>query len=330
MFLGLDIGYGQTKISYGDQYTPPVNEVFPSGAARLELCDQGAAADGAGSMPFGVEVLVDGVAYGSLADPDQMASGMNVLHAGYVASNEYRALYYGALSRIRGDVIHHLVTGVPVSDFKDKEKLAGLRSRLLGKHTIQRGRTVDVRKVSILPQATGAFLSHIDRQPLGYGKQDSLLVIDFGHYSVDWVLFVSGNYREKVSRSLPHGGSVVIDNMKQLILEKHQGYQISPTRLFRYIRGGETRIDLSSTLSLDLEALKSEASALVAPKVMDNILQTLRLEETQVNRVLVCGGSTPFFIDYVRPAFKFADVEEIPSAVMANAVGFRLFAQKGS
>jgi len=329
MFFGLDIGYGQTKLSYGDKYALPVSEVHPSGAALIELCDRGSGAESSERRSFGAEVLVDGVSYGSLIDPDQLSCGMGVLHAGYVSSSEYRALYYGALSRLRGDVIEHLVTGVPVADFKDKAKLAGLQARLMGKHTIQKGRTVDVRKVSIFPQAAGAFLAHLDRQPLGYGKNDSLLVIDFGHFSVDWVLFVAGNYRDAVSGSLPHGGSVVIDNMRQLIFQKHHGYKISQERIFRYVRSGESKVELGS-LSLDLESLKSQAAAQIAPRVMDNILKTLRLEQTEVNRVLLCGGGTPFFVDYVKPAFGHAAVEEIPSAVLANAIGFRLFAQKDS
>jgi len=44
--LGLDIGYGQTKLAWSNSYGSPVAEVHPSGAAPFEQCDRAERAHG--------------------------------------------------------------------------------------------------------------------------------------------------------------------------------------------------------------------------------------------------------------------------------------------
>jgi len=98
MRFGLDIGYGQTKLSFAAPFTPPVDEVHPSGAARIELCDRPAVATSGRRppLPRGAEVLVDGAEYGALIDPDGLRGGMPVLHEDFPSSPQYMALYHGA------------------------------------------------------------------------------------------------------------------------------------------------------------------------------------------------------------------------------------------
>ena len=324
MYLGLDIGYGQTKLSFCDPFSTPISEVHPSGAAVLENCDQ--RAPGAKDVqPNGVEVFVDGKPYVSLIDPDQVHGGMSTLHSSFVSSPEYLALFYGALSRVHGNVVTHLVTGVCVDHFKDKTMLAALRAHMSGRHLIFPGRSIEVRKVTIVEKPAGAFLAHIDKQPLGYAMHDSLLVIDCGHFSVDWIMAAAGNFRNKVAGSSRSGGSVVIDAMRGILRERYN-WLVSEERMYKYVRLGRPQITWDGIVQ-DMEVLKLEAAALIAPKVIGTILTALRQEQTVIDRVLVCGGSAPLFLKEVRQALPRAAVSVIESPVMANAVGFRLYAQ---
>jgi len=326
MYVGLDIGYGQTKLTFTDLYTPTIGEVHPSGSAPVVECNRNAATS-AGSQNPGVDVLVHGNVYGSLIDPDHLARGMNVLHKGFVSTKEYLALYYGALSRMRGNVVEHLVTGLPVEQYKDDELVAELKRLLIGSHRIQQNRTIEVKKVSVIPQAMGAYLHHLDKQPLGYGEDESILVIDFGHYSIDWIVVGSGNFKDHISGSIPHGGSVVIEKICALIKDADKNNDIAPELVYRYVRTKKTSVKLGRHI-LDMDDLKDRAAASVGPGAINMILSKLRLERTAIHKVLLCGGSAPFFKKYVQDAFEQAEVEDMDHAVLANAFGYGLVAQR--
>lgn len=324
MFMGLDIGYGQTKLTYAGPHIAPVGEIHPSGSAPLNLCDRASIAPG-DALGYGCEVVVGNETFGALIDPDRIHRGMPNLHADYSATPEYMALYYGALSRCPGDVIDHLCTGLPVAQFMDPKKKAEVIARLSGRHQIQARRNVEVRRVSVIPQAYAGYASELDRMPLGTAIHDSLLVVDFGHYSVDWVLVVGGNWRKAASGSSIEGGSFVIDRMSKLVEERF-GMRIGAERLFAYVRQGAATFDHGKH-TIDLKELKSDAAALVAPAVIARIRSSLRDQSTDVGQVWTCGGSTPFFDAALSEAFPNAKHRPIAHSVMANAIGYRLYAQ---
>lgn len=329
MRFGLDIGYGQTKLSFADPFTPPVDEVHPSGAARIELCDRPAVASSGGRppLPRGAEVLVDGVEYGALIDPDALRGGMPVLHEDFPSSPQYMALYHGALSRLppRCQVIDHLVTGLPVAHIRNAQRVESMTRRLGGVHGIQRGRTITVRKVSIVPQAIGAFMSASDQLPAGAVDNETTLVVDAGHFSIDYVVIAGGNFRHGVSGSIFEGGSSVIDEIAGLVKAKH-GFGLGPERVFSLIRAGHERVEIGGKV-LDMDALTREASALVAPRVVGRIRAAMRAETSDVTSLVLCGGSAGFFRSELLAAFKSARALEAAAPVLANAKGFRLYAE---
>lgn len=325
MYFGIDIGSGGTKLAYSDVFNPrPVGEAYPSGAAPIAMCDRSTMESGE-SLGYGAEVIVDGQVYGALIDPDRVSRGMPLLHEDYSMTPEYLALYYGALSRARGNVITHLVTGLPVSHYKIRDKGLALKARLVGTHRIQADREILVKKVTIIPQGYGAYMSWLDRAPLGASAKDTTLIVDFGHYSVDWIFMMGENFRLDASGSCIEGGSFVIDHMAKLVEQRH-GLRVSQERLFGFVRDNLTEVSLGR-VNLDLKALKAEAARIVAPTVIQRIRSALRDQSTDVTKLLTCGGSTPFFEADLRDAFPNATYDEMPQAVMANAIGYQLWAK---
>ncbi|AGG89097.1 ParM/StbA family protein [Rhodanobacter denitrificans] len=325
--LGLDIGYGQTKLAWSSNYAQPVAEVHPSGAAPIERCDRMAGGQvGDTALGYGEEVIVGNRRFGSLIDPDRIQNGMQVLHQDYAGTPEYMALYYGALARVGSNVIDHLVTGLPVAQCKDKERARYVKSLLLGRHNVREGFSVSVNQVTIVPQAVGAYYAFQDRRIAAQPQHDTLLVVDFGHFSVDWVLISGRSFRDSSSNSCAQGGSYVIDRMVSLIKAKH-GIAVGRERIYGYVREGLKAVHLG-TEEVDLHAIGHAAAAEVAPTVVGQIRASLRDQSTDVNRVLLCGGSTPFFEAAMRDAFPKAVYELAPMPVLANAIGFRLFAKK--
>jgi plasmid segregation protein ParM len=328
VFVGQDIGYGQSKLSCVSRLTPAFAEIHPSGAAPIAHCDRVASGHAAANaLGYGEEVLINGETYVSLIDPDRISSGMQVLHEDYPSTPEYMALYYGALARTREPIIDHLVTGLPVAQCRDREKAVKLKNRLEGQHEIRKGRVVTVKKVTIVPQAIGAYYAALDSGQVDARSRDNMLVLDFGHYSVDWVLIAAGNFRLALSGSNSQGGSYVIDRMVANIKERH-GIVVSRERVYGFVREGLREVQLGRE-KIDLDALKELAAAQVAPAVIGDIRASLRGDQSLgIHRLMLCGGSTPFFAKAISEAFPQALVDTCESPVLANAIGFRVYAKR--
>lgn len=331
-FVGLDIGYGQVKAVWSEQTgKSPESGMYPSGAAPIAFADRvcfGSAGEG-GLTGSGVEVLVNGQSYAALVDPMFLRHGMSTLHAGYTATPEYLALYYGALAKIGSPRIRHLVTGLPVSMFKYKDRALEVKARLTGVHRISATREVHVDKVSMLPQGYGAWAWALDHLPVGHTKNDVLLVIDFGHFSVDWICIVRNTFRPDGSGSSIRGGSLILDEASKSI-EATTKVIVPREVLFNAIRESKSGATIvkAGRQSIDINPLVKEASQRIAPAVIGEIQTTLRDSRMVVTRVMTCGGSAGFFLDAVRESFDHAEIEGMPQSVLANAHGHRLYAMK--
>ncbi|MGH8192414.1 MAG: hypothetical protein ACREP2_13340, partial [Rhodanobacteraceae bacterium] len=162
VFVGLDVGYGQTKLSYA----PPVglrkDLVWPSGAAPIEYCDTQIIASANGArhpLASGMEIRIAGRRFGALMPPDAISGGMPYLHEDYPATPEYLALAVAALSHVPGNWIDVLVTGLPVAHHREPAKREALRARLCRQHAVN-GRTLTVARVEVVAQGLGAFVSN--------------------------------------------------------------------------------------------------------------------------------------------------------------------------
>ncbi len=71
----------------------------------------------------------------------RLETSVRELHADYPASDAYRALFHGTLLLCEHDTVDRLITGLPVSQFLDKELRARLSERLTGEHQVTVGRT---------------------------------------------------------------------------------------------------------------------------------------------------------------------------------------------
>ena len=151
--LGMDIGYSNLKIVAGSvDLAPLIVDIMPVGAEPVDE-----ASKNIWGKNNGIEVMVDGRGYIAGIEPDQLASGSRILHEDYSASAEYRALFYAALKKTGRDQIDCLVTGLPVSHFKNEEMRTVLEKRLCGTHEISPGQNVCVKEVKVLPQPAGSY-----------------------------------------------------------------------------------------------------------------------------------------------------------------------------
>lgn len=325
-YVGLDIGYGQTKVSWVNGFARPINEVYLSGAAPVAACATvGMAPSADGRLGYGEEVQLGGERYAALIDPARISSGMPVLHEDYTSTKEYQALFLAALAKTGVATIDHLVTGLPIAQCQQRDRALALKSRLEGEHVVRAGLKVRVHQVSVIPQAIGAYCAALDRGMEDVTKETAL-VIDFGHYSVDWVLVSSGTFLSEGAGSSTRGGSYVLDEMAREIRVSH-GINVSRERIYGFVRDGLTSLTLGRE-TVDLRSVAQRAAGRVAPTVIGELRESLRGQSSDPTRILLCGGSVGFYDALIRQAFPRAVVGLTDQPVMANAIGFRVYARQ--
>ena len=325
MHVGLDIGYGQTKLSFtSDPYTPARNLVLHSGAAPFELCptDLGSSSDARNEI---VRVMVDGREWGAFVDPDAIAGGVSYLNEDFTRTEAYLAIYKGALAMLRSTEVDHIVTGLPVEYMRDDERVHALQSRLSGKHVIREGRVVNVKRVEVIPQAVGAYYGASDTVPANSVKYETVLVIDVGHYSADWVYLVDQAVRREFSGSSFRAGAAVLQDAAAYI-DKECSVPVTAERLFRIVRDGADVVSIAGK-RIDVRAAVAHGSATVSELVLSKIKSCLR-EAGAVSLVLLTGGGARFFEEATKAAFEHARVVVLRNPVMANANGFRLWSMR--
>src|SRR5690606_7319035 len=157
------------------------------------------------------------------------------------SSDEYLALYYAALSSVPSNHIELLVTGLPVQQFRDPGQRGALRSPLIGRHCVREDLVVAVVDGMAVPQPASAVRAHArQNQRLPASDQirpdDACLIVDPGHFSLDWVIF-SGGFHADSSGSTLSAGQVIVSRAAAQLTRDH-GVRIPEARLERAIMAG--------------------------------------------------------------------------------------------
>lgn len=327
MLVGVDIGYSAVKIAYGSGKEPAILRL-PVGAAPIARC--GLRFDGTHALGGGHEVLINDERWVAGIEPHQLEDFVPTMDESYPSTDEYRALYYAALSAIGATKIDCLVTGLPVRQFRDETQRETLRSRLEGRHYIREDLVVEVERVMVIPQPAGAFGAHtLDGSKLdAYAKirpNETVLVVDPGHYSLDWVVF-AGGFKLNSSGSTSSAGEVVLKRAADL-LSKEYGVVVRPARVQEAVLNGAQSLRLG-----DKEMFFWPAMTSAAEEIVNANLRALRgsvrsvSDARGVDLVLITGGGAAVFEKPLRDAFAPARVVMVHNSVAANARGFYVYA----
>lgn len=328
VLAGIDVGYSSVKIAYGNGRTVQPNLLqLPIGAAPASRC--GVGVDGQLAVNGGQRVRINGEDWVAGIDPSQLQDFVQSMDETYVTTDEYRALFYAALAAIGAPKIDVLVTGLPVSHFRDETIRRSLESRMAGRHYIRDGLVVEVAKVVVAPQPAGAFSAHAVDQMQGPPRQRisrgrSVLVVDPGHYSLDWIIFLD-SFQLGSSGSNARAGEAVIREAAKALSQQH-GIRVRPARLQEAVLEGAARLEIGSS-SLDFwPALKSAASGIVENSLRE-IRGSIRSVNDQhgVDLVLVAGGGADLFTAPLSEAFPESVVARVANPQMANARGFYIY-----
>jgi hypothetical protein len=225
-------------------------------------------------------------------------------------------------SRQGGGLSFHVVTGLPVNWYADREKVV---EQLSGRHVVRRvnGRQVvrrfTVDEVLVVPQPFGSLFDAIlgpDGQIVDEDlAQGRLAVIDVGTYTTDYVLVDRLRYVERGSGTLATAMSKAYQLVGRSILDTY-GLELRMHQVDRAVREGRVTV-FGEERTVDwlagpvLDALAQEVLAEAG---------TLWGDGRDLKAVLVTGGGAMALGERIRRRYAHARV--LPDAALANVNGF--------
>lgn len=300
--IGIDIGYGNVKVSRGDS-----SFCFPSivGNYRENI-----------SIGFEYSALecveVDNETF--LVGESALRHStrhFTTLSRDWIETIHYKALLKHALARsgVTGEAV--ITTGLPVDFRADKEQLTAI--------VMQVAEQADVNaRVYVLPQPVGAFFSLLfdDRgSVLDHRLASSRVgILDIGFFTTDLLTIDSMNVVEGQLASFKNGVSTALEIMRQDLADKYK-LQLDIRRVEEAVRRGKVAIfgedqDITSISAKRLGELEAEIQAQT---------QTIWGNAADLDRVILTGGGAAMLSPYLN-LYRHATV--IRNAAEANAAGF--------
>jgi plasmid segregation protein ParM len=322
--VGLDIGYSNLKVVMGeaDFRGPSRCLVTPAGAGPLR--DMPERLDTESRPVDAIPVVVSGEAWVAGVEPGRLQTIDRELHKDYTSTNAFLALFHAALIQAERSVIDHLVTGLPVYQYRDAQTRERLQRALAGTHNPAAEKMVKVVKVSILPQPAGAFLDLVhEYEDIDLLEEGRVLVVDPGFFSVDWVILDGGEIRTGSSGTSLKAMSVILEKVNRLIAEDHQGWA-GVDRLEKALRHGDSTVLLFGK-RLDVLPYLMRAVEQVAPEALTTLRQAMRTDDRNIDIVLITGGGAGAYRQAIAEAFPKSQVVVPRDPVLSNARGFWYF-----
>ena len=321
--MGLDIGYSNLKFSISNNNSVQ-ESVCPAGAGPFTKLP-GDFMKGSNRDDL-IIVSLDDVQWGAGVDPDKFEDTVRVVEKDYMNTESYRALFYAALLKSGADEVDHLVTGLPVEQALDPIKVEQLTKKLQGEHQVTNAVTVNVKKVSVLPQPAGAYMHYVSKSDVDLKNiEDSkILVIDPGYFSFDWVVIDCGSVRKNSSGHNVLATSKIIDLMTQKI-QMDYGSPV-PSRIENALRTGSVTIKVSGrdvSVTPYLEAAKGE----IAQQAVQDLLNKMRNEDGEPDIVIMAGGAAKYYTQFIKDKFATENFMCEDDSVLANARGFLYYAK---
>lgn len=315
--VGLDIGYSNLKVAFGKLGAEPHLECRPAGAAPSEHIGQRIMAGGDETLRVlvGEKEFVAGVSH------DRLENWARELHRDYTSTESYHALFNAGLLLTGMTEIDRVVTGLPTSQYFDENLRRQMIKAMKGEHQVTPRKKITVKDVKIVPQPLGGFVDYLHGlDDPSHVEDASVLVIDPGFFSVDWVMLVNGEFKKGSSGTSLDATSVILDEASALIGKDHGG-EPGRSKMENAVRSGRNTVSVFGT-RVDIIPYLATAASTVGHIVGAQLQASLRKEESECDAIVMVGGGATLFEPAVKEVFNKTPITIVKDSVFANARGF--------
>lgn len=325
LIVGWDCGYSNGKLAFGPaSANEPTLMIRPAQAAPVSQLH------GSASLkPGEYSVEVHGEPWAAFLEPGRARLNRE-LHGDYPSTDSYRALYHAALIAAcqEGNVVDHLVTGLPTQQARDPRLVEQLIQRLQGTHKVAPKREIEVRNVQVVAQPVGTLCEitsyHEDAE---FFNEANLLVLDPGFFSVDWVMFRRGDIQRDSSNTSLDAMSVLLDAINEEISKDHGGEGPGRDKVEIALQNNRNTVLMYGD-RIDLTPYVDRAMGTVAPRALANLKEQMRFMEGEaLDFILLGGGGARFYKDAAQYLFPKAKVIVADNNVTSNASGYWFLGQ---
>jgi plasmid segregation protein ParM len=320
----IDLGWGYTKYSHLDVESEQLKfSSFPSLAPRHTGVDMSMSILGKRDT---VVVDVDGTRYEVGPDSSDLDSNdaSRNLNDQYIHTEQYKAVFYGALRYMGEPTIDLLVVGLPLSNMQSAAKLKAL---VVGRHKLDNELTVEVKDALVLPQPLGGLyycLSLAQERPeFEFLGEEVNLVIDPGFLTFDFLL--SNGEKVIENRSSAHTGGVskVLRSIAESISAKFGTRYDNLSAIDRGLRRRKLKIN-GEVESLE-DHIKNTRSVLEASV---NYMKNLVGDGSDVDNIILLGGGAHVYQKTIAAYYPKHTIVTLEDAQAANVMGFQLAGEK--
>lgn len=332
--VGLDIGYSNVKMAYSGGEEGFQESVFPVGVARLDQFNRQIKGI-TGSNVETTTVLVDGVEYAAGIDPGKVVGSSRDISENYTQTAQYRALFNASLLYVNDTKIDRLVTGLPVSHWQNDALKDRIRSMMIGEHQVANKRVVEVSEVEVIPQPGGAFLDAIqraeeegDHETVAALTEGSVVIIDPGFFSTDWVVFEEGELNAELSGTTLLATSRIIDRTAELVSAEYgaaPGKGLKASKVENMVRAN-LRVARYAGQKVDITPYLLKSAQEISESAVSEIAGSMR--NTVLDTVVIAGGGGAFFEPQARQVFSHCNIVQTPDPVLAIARGYHQWADR--
>ncbi len=310
----IDLGWGYTKFSVPtDQGV--VFESMPSLAPRHSGLDLTGSFL---SKRNTVVVSVQGTKYE--VGPDSLDIDSNDatrnLNESFVFSDQYKAVFLGALHYMNTPVIDRLVMGLPLMNMHLADSVKAMAS---GKHEVN-GVEYTVNEVVVLGQPLGGLnycLSLKNDEDFGDLAEETSVFVDVGFLTYDF-LYSHGN-RPVDTRSGAHTGGVskVLRAMADSISTTYEMKFDNLNAVDRALRRNKLKIN-GETVAIEPHILAAKGVIEGTVAYMKNIIGS----GAEVDCFVLSGGGAFIYRKTLALAYPKHKILNVPDSQMANVKGF--------
>ncbi|MGB0212112.1 hypothetical protein [Algiphilus sp.] len=329
--LGLDIGFGFTKVTDGRSH-----QIFKSvvGEAAEAAFTNTISPDGEPGAHRQIAIGDESYFVGETAEAGSRGRGFT-LDQQQLLSRYARVLAATAIAPLvpSGEPLR-VVTGLPISFLRrHRDGLAALlQQRQQVTITRADGSTEDkqihIEKVRVIPQPFGALFHHMLNPQGKIGAQrfikEKIGVIDIGFRTADYAISDRTRYSERGSQSSDAGISLAYTAIANALTEQ-AGVQVELYRLYEAVERGSIKI---KGKRYDLTKLTERAFRALATRI-SNEINRLWADDWDLDAVVIAGGGGATLLPYLQPLIEH---ELLPVAAdedtrLLNVYGYQKYAR---